>query len=65
MSVHNFMFHAVLFRMYSKVSTYEALSNHVGALQLDWTAMKTTLARLYREPGSVWGGMFDPATLRS
>eukprot|EP00972_Heterocapsa_arctica_P054498 8030679-Heterocapsa_arctica.AAC.1 len=27
--------------------------------------MKTTLTRLYREPGSVWGGMFYPATLRS
>ena len=69
MSIHCFMFHAALFRMYSKDSTYEALSKHAGALQPgvrkpDWAGLQQTLAHLYREPGCVWGGMFYPATLR-
>ena len=70
MTPHRFMFHVVLFRMYSKDSTYDVLSKHVGACQPgrqspDWTGMTKALASLYRAPEAVWGGMFYPATLRS
>ena len=68
MSIHCFWFHCALFRIYSKPKTYEELSKHAGALQSggrgpDWTGMQLTLERLYSE-GTVWGGMFYPATLR-
>ncbi len=64
------MFHSVLFRMYSKESTYRALSEYAGAAQLgkdepNWLGMEAALAKLYAESDAVWGGMFYPATLRA
>ena len=52
MSIHNFMFRASLFRMYSKPSTYKALCQHVGAPQPgsrppDFKSMKKALVKLY------------------
>ena len=70
MSIHNFMFRAALFRMYSKPSTYEALCQHVGAPQPDirppdFKSMEKALVKLYAAREPVWGGMFYPATLRA
>ena len=64
------MFHSVLFRMYSKESTYRALSEHAGAAQPgknepNWLGMEAALAKLYAGSDAVWGGMFYPATLRA
>ena len=69
LSIHGFMFHSVLFRMYSKESTYRALSEYAGAAQPgkdepNWLGMEAALAKLYAESDAVWGGMFYPATLR-
>ena len=70
LSIHNFIFRAALFRMYSKQSTYLALCKHVGAPQPnkkdpDWKSMEKALASLYAGPEPVWGGMFYPATLKA
>ena len=70
MSIHNFMFRSVLFRMYSKQSTYEALCNHVGAPQPDsrppdFKSMEKSLVKLYAARQPVWGGMFYPSTLKA
>ena len=68
-SIHKFLFHSVLFRMYSKESTYTALRKHASAPQPgirepDWAGMEVELANLYAGSDPVWGGMFYPATLR-
>ena len=70
MSIHNFMFRAALFRMYSKPSTYEVLCQHVGAPQPDsrppdFKGMEKALVKLYAARDPVWGGMFYPATLKA
>jgi len=70
MSIHNFMFRAALFTMYSKPSTYEALCQHVGApkpdsCRPDFKRMEKALVTLYAAPEPVWGGMFYPSTLRA
>ena len=70
LSIHGFMFHSVLFRVYSKESTYRALSEHAGAAQPgknepNWLGMEAALAKLYAGSNAVWGGMFYPATLRA
>jgi hypothetical protein len=68
MSIHRFIFSSVLFRMYSKKETYEALSLFCrGAVvhknEPDWIGMENKLTQLYEDPTPVWGGMFYPATL--
>ena len=70
LSIHGFLFHSVLFRMYSRESTYRALGEYAGAAQPgknepDWLGMEAALAKLYAESDPVWGGMFYPATLRA
>ena len=69
LSIHAFLCHSVLFRMYSKESSYKALSKYVGVVQLgkkepDWINMEDALAELYAGNDAVWGGMFYPFTLR-
>ena len=68
--IPGFLFHSVLFRMYSKESTYRALSEYAGAAQPgkdepNWPGMEAALAKLYAGSDAVWGGMFYPATLRA
>ena len=68
-SIQNFMFRAAMFRMYSKPSTYEALSPYVNASMRgdrapDFQRMEKALAKLYAAKAPVWGGMFYPATLK-
>ena len=51
LSIDGFVFHSVLFRMYSKESTYRALSEHAGAAQPgnnepNWLGMEAALAKL-------------------
>ena len=70
LSIHGFVFHSILFRMYSKGSTYRALSEYAGAAQPgkdepNWLGMEAALAKLYAEYDAVGGGMFYPATLRA
>ena len=70
LSIHGFMFHSILFRMYSKESTYTALSEHAGAAQPgkdepNWLGMVAVPAKHYAESDAVWGGMFYPATIRA
>jgi len=70
MPIDSFLFHSALFRMYSKVETYETLSPFASPSRLrttepDWQAMEGALAELYGGPEAVWGGMFYPATLRA
>ena len=70
MSIRAFLFHSVLFRMYSKEATYTTLCKYAGAAQPgkdepDWPGMQAALAELYAGPDAVWGGMFYPATLRA
>ena len=70
-SIHRFLFNAILFRMYSKKETYKALepfsrNANVGSHHTkdpDWIGMKKKLTELYAAPTPVWGGMFYPATL--
>ena len=70
LSIHGFMLHSVLFRMYSKESTYRALSEYAGAArpgkdEPNRLGMEAALAQVYAETGAVWGGMFYPTTLRA
>ena len=70
LSIHGFLFHSVLFRMYSRESTYRALGEYAGAAQPgkdepDWLGMEAALAKLYAESDPVWGGMFYQASLRA
>ena len=73
-SIHRFLFNAILFRMYSKKETYVALepfsrnasvgSHHTrDSAAPDWVGMQNKLAELYAGQTPVWGGMFYPATL--
>ena len=70
LSIRGFIFHSVLFRMYSKESTYRALAEYAGAAQPgkdepNWLGMEAALAKLYAGSDAVWGGVFYPATLRA
>ena len=70
LSIHGFMFHSVLFRMYSKESTYRALGEYAGAAQPgkhepNWLGMEAALAKLYAGSDPVWGEMLYLATLRA
>ena len=70
MGIEAFLAHSILFRMYNKQATYEALKKHAGALQPgkrdpDWAGMEKELTTLYAGSEAVWGGMFYPATLRA
>jgi len=56
-----FIFHAAPLRTYSK----DAGALEPGKTSPDWTAMGRTLARLFREPGRVWGITLYPETLKS
>ena len=63
LSIHDFMFHSVLFRMYSKESTYRALNEYAGAAQPgkdepNWAGMEAALVKLYAGSDAVWGSMF-------
>ena len=73
-SIHRFLFNAILFRMYSKKETYVALepfsrnasvgSHHINdSTAPDWVGMQNKLAELYAGQTPVWGGVFYPATL--
>lgn len=66
-SIHRFLFNAILFRMYSKKETYVALEpfsrNASVGSPPDWVGMQNKLAELYAGQTPVWGGMFYPATL--
>jgi len=68
-SIHRFLFNAILFRMYSKKETYVALepfsrNASVGSHYTrdstapDWIGMQNKLAELYAGQTPVWGGMF-------
>jgi len=68
LSIHGFLFHSVLFTMYSRESTYRALSEYAGAAQPgkdepDWLGMEGALVKLYAESHPVWGGLSYVATL--
>ena len=66
-SIHRFLFNAILFRMYSKKETYVALEpfsrNASVGSPPDWVGVQNKLAELYAGQTPVWGGMFYPATL--
>ncbi len=74
LSIHNFIFKSILFRMYSKKETYVALepfsrcarvgSHHTrDSTPPSWIGMEKKLAELYAQQTPVWGGMFYPSTL--
>ena len=74
LSIHNFIFRSILFRMYSKKETYVALepfsrcarvgSHHTrDSTAPNWIGMEKKLAELYAQQTPVWGGMFYPSTL--
>ena len=67
MGIEAFLFHSVLFRMYSKQSTYEALKKHASALQPgkrgpDWPGMERELTKLYKGSETVWGDVLPSDT---
>ena len=67
-SMHRSVLSSALFRMYSKPTTYTALSQYcrnavANRCDPDWTGMENKLEQLYSSPEPVWGGMFYPATL--
>ena len=66
-SVHRFLFNAILFRMYSKKETYVALEpfsrNASVGSPPDWVGVQNKLAELYAGQTAVWGAVFYPATL--
>ena len=69
-SFQRFIALSVLFRMYSKPETYQALSkffDHAepGGQDPDWDGLVCELASLYSSPQPVWGGMFYPSTLKA
>ena len=66
-SIHRFLFNAILFRMYSKKENIRPSSlfsrNASVGSPPDWVGMQNKLAELYAGQTPVWGGMFYPATL--